>query len=108
MRIKNIDITLTPRIEEMFITDTKLVNLEHHVKTIPFGKWGGKVGKLMAEDLFLLTQAVAPIIIPLWGIGANQYQEFADGLVKELEVERRAYCNIHTIFAQKYEPYHYI
>ncbi|CAG8554645.1 158_t:CDS:2 [Funneliformis mosseae] len=107
MRTKNIDVTIAPRLEEMLTTSTSLMNLKHHVKMVPFGKWGDKAGKIMADDLLLIVKAIAPILIPLWGVGASQYQEFTNGLARELDMGR-AYCNIHTIFAQKYDTYHYI
>ncbi|CAI2172666.1 19350_t:CDS:2 [Funneliformis geosporum] len=107
MRTRSIDVTIAPRLEERFTTYTTLMNLEHHVKMVPFGKWGDKTGKIMADDLLLIMKAIAPILIPLWGVGEIQYQEFTNSLAKELDAGK-AYCNIHTIFAQKYEPYHYI
>jgi len=107
MRTKNIDITIAPRLEEMFATCTTLTNIVHDVKIAPVGKWGDKAGRIMAEDLLLITKAMGPVLTPLWGIGASQYEEFTNESAKEFE-NGKTYCNLHVIFAQKYEPYRYI
>ncbi|CAB4419219.1 unnamed protein product [Rhizophagus irregularis] len=107
MRTKNIDITIAPRLEEMFATCTTLTNIEHQVRIAPVGKWGDKAGRIMAEDLLLITKAMGPVLTPLWGIGARQYEEFTNESAKEFE-NGKTYCNLHVIYAQKYEPYRYI
>jgi hypothetical protein len=107
MRTKNIDITIAPRLEEMFAAYTTLTNIEHQVRIAPVGKWGDKAGKIMSEDLLLVAKAMGPVLTPLWGIGAKQYEEYTNESAKEFE-NGKAYCNLHVIYAQKYEPYRYI
>ena len=107
MRTKSIDVTIAPHIGEMFANYTTLTNIEHQAKKVPMGKWGDKVGRIIAEDAILITKAMAPVLIPLWGIGTVHYHEYTNVSQKEFE-EGRSYCNIHAIFAQKYEPYRYI
>ena len=107
MHTKNIDITIAPRLEEMFTTCTTLTNIEHQVRMAPVGKWGDKAGRIMSEDLLLITKAMGPVLTPLWGIGASQYEEYTKESAKEFE-DGETYCNLHVIYGQKYEPYRYI
>ena len=64
------------------------------------GAWGDKVGKIMSEDLVLLAKALGPIVLPTWGIGDDQYNEFVENLPGELD-EYKTYSNIHVVYAQK-------
>ena len=53
------------------------------------GAWGDKVGKIMSEDMVLLAKALKPIILPAWGIGTDQYNEFIENLPDELDEYKR-------------------
>lgn len=78
MRTKSIDVSIAPHIGEMVTNYTTLTNVEHQVRVVPIGNWGDKVGKIIAEDAVLITKAMAPVLIPLWGIGAAHYNEYTN------------------------------
>ncbi|CAG8494607.1 3823_t:CDS:2 [Cetraspora pellucida] len=99
MKAKNIDLTITTRLEEIY-KSTILKNIEHKSKMIPVGTWGDRIGKIMADDFIMLAKAMCPVIRPLWGITQEQFNEFTEIFAEELNVYK-TYCNIHVVFGQK-------
>nr|CAG8477791.1 3429_t:CDS:2 [Entrophospora candida] len=100
MKTKDIDITYSNKLEELFASYESLTNIRHKMRLLPIGKWGERVGEIMSEDLILLSKALGPVLIPAWGIGIDQYNEFIEVLPDEL-TEYKTFTNIHVIYSQK-------
>src|SRR5437764_10102165 len=101
MKSKNIDITCSNRLEDLFSSHDDLININHEMKFLPMAMWvDSKVGKIMTDDMILLAKALGPVLLLSWGITSEQYDELVNRLPDELN-EYKTYTNIHVIYAQK-------
>jgi ubiquinone/menaquinone biosynthesis C-methylase UbiE len=71
-RLHGIEPNLNARIGE-FLRMMHLENIEVRSIPLPLGRWGGRIGRLMAADMVALTQAMKPAITAQKGLSEEEY-----------------------------------
>jgi hypothetical protein len=96
---RNIDLLLAEKLD-IFMEEDGLVNIEKHVYQFPFGRWGDRIGELLAEDLKLLNTSLKPLFTKVFNISNEMADANTEKLMKELE-EYQAYAELCVYVGQK-------
>ncbi|KAF9177072.1 hypothetical protein BGZ49_005799 [Haplosporangium sp. Z 27] len=82
------------------VEEANIVNVNQYVIPLPTGEHGGKVGKLLLDNVLSFYSAVTPIVIHGAGVDKEEYEEAVRISQKEVE-EYKSYHVFFIITGQK-------
>ncbi len=87
-RLRGIDPANLPNIGKHLFT-AGLSNIAIRQYPIPVGRWGGRLGVMMATDINAVTQAVKPLVVAKLGVAINDFD-------KIFQLQLQGWEDLHT------------
>jgi hypothetical protein len=101
------DLKLSPRVARnlpgLFPDRSKIASVDTRYLSMPIGMWGGRLGVLFREDLFMFTKKCQPAVAQARNIPQRTEEEFQNEMEKisrEVEVYR-SFMNFHAYWVEK-------
>jgi ubiquinone/menaquinone biosynthesis C-methylase UbiE len=96
---RGIDIDMVQHLDEL-MHEAGLNNVTKQTFTAPIGPWGGKVGKLFAEDYRLVSSSIQPFVTNALHVPKEDVEKNCALMLEEFE-SHQAYANIYVYLGQK-------
>ena len=101
------DLKLSPRVARnlpgLFPDKSKVSSADTRYLSMPIGMWGGRLGVLFKEDLFMFTKKCQPAVAQARNIQQRTDEEFQNEMERvsrEVEVYR-CFMNFHAYWVEK-------
>lgn len=83
-RRRGIDMAVTPMVGG-YLDAAGLVNTQRRTIEIPLGRWGGRLGQMMAQNIFAAFQSVRPALLGQGITTEQEYNRIMGALMEEWE-----------------------
>jgi SAM-dependent methyltransferase len=82
-----------------FLHMMRLFAVEVRSISLPLGRWGGRIGRMMAANMMALSQGMKPRMIALMGISSEEYDQTCSQMQYEWEANRCKFT-FHVAYGQ--------
>jgi hypothetical protein len=98
---------LSPRVARnlpgLFPDETKVAMADSRYLSMPIGMWGGRLGVLFKEDLFMFTKKCQPAVAQVRNTrqrGDDEFMRDMEKVAREVEAYR-SFMNFHAYWVEK-------
>ncbi len=98
-RLRGFDTALMTQLHTLMI-DTGLINVEKKIITVPLGKWGGRTGIAMAQNLSQIFVHLKTFYCSTLNLNADHYDQTVMQLLDEWELQQTSY-DFYIYYGQK-------
>jgi len=96
---RGIDPRVCSRLSE-FLYAARLTDIQKYRIDLPIGNWGGRLGALVATNLFSYNRAIKPVVVQQFKVPLREYDTLSEMMQKEWE-NNQSYFSLYLVCGRK-------